>query len=122
MLTPGFWLLAPLLELLQLLNSSFVFFLGRLIVSAMLDWSQCPVVERGPGKSRCMWRFKGTHVPATLLFENLEVGATVNDFLEWYPGVSREQVLGVLEFAERSLVDQSSAQSFLQKQTKLTRD
>jgi uncharacterized protein (DUF433 family) len=69
-----------------------------------------------------MWRFKGTHVPATLLFENLEVGATVNDFLEWYPGVSREQVLAVLEFAERSLVDQSSAQPFLQKQTKLTRD
>jgi uncharacterized protein (DUF433 family) len=39
-----------------------------------------------------------------LLFENLEVGATVNDFLEWYPGVSREQVLAVLEFAERSLI------------------
>jgi len=122
-LTPGFWLLAPLLELmLYSSNSSFVFFPGRLIVSAMLDWSQCPEVERGPGKSRCMWRFKGTHVPATLLFENLEVGATVNDFLEWYPGVTREQVLAVLEFAERSLVDQSSQQSFLQKQTKLTRD
>jgi uncharacterized protein (DUF433 family) len=52
-----------------------------------------------------MWRFKGTHVPATLLFENLEVGATVNDFLDWYPGVTREQVLAVLEFAERSLIE-----------------
>jgi len=52
-----------------------------------------------------MWRFKGTQVPATLLFENLEDGATVNDFLEWYPGVTREQVLAVLEFAERSLID-----------------
>ena len=71
----------------------------------MLDWSQCPVVERGPGKSRCMWRFKGTHVPVTLLFENLEDGATVNDFLEWYPGVTREQVVAVLEFAERSLIE-----------------
>jgi uncharacterized protein (DUF433 family) len=69
-----------------------------------------------------MWRFKGTHVPATLLFENLEVGATVNDFLEWYPGVTREQVLAVLEFAERSLIDQSSPESFLRKQTKLIRD
>jgi uncharacterized protein (DUF433 family) len=75
------------------------------MVSAMLDWSECPVVERGPGKARFMWRFKGTHVPATLLFENLEDGATVNDFLEWYPGVTREQVLAVLEFAERSLID-----------------
>jgi uncharacterized protein (DUF433 family) len=75
------------------------------MVSAMLDWTQCKVVERGPGKSRCMWRFKGTHVPATLLFENLEDGATVNDFLDWYPGVTREQVLAVLEFAERSLIE-----------------
>jgi len=72
---------------------------------AMLSWSECTVVERGPGKSRSMWRFKGTHVPATLLFENLEDGATVNDFLDWYPGVTREQVLAVLEFAERSLVE-----------------
>jgi uncharacterized protein (DUF433 family) len=103
-------------------NSSFVFFIGRLILSAMLDWSQCPVVERGPGKSRCMWRFKGTHIPATLLFENLEDGATVNDFLEWYPGVTREQVLAVLAFAERSLIDQSSPHSFLQKRTNVTRD
>jgi Protein of unknown function (DUF433) len=69
-----------------------------------------------------MWRFKGTHVPATLLFENLEDGATVNDFLEWYPGVTREQVLAVLEFAERSLIDQSSPQSFLQREPNLTKD
>jgi uncharacterized protein (DUF433 family) len=69
-----------------------------------------------------MWRFKGTHVPATLLFENLEIGASLNDFLEWYPGVTREQVLAVLEFAERSLIDQSSPHSFLQKETKLTKD
>jgi uncharacterized protein (DUF433 family) len=103
---------------LRSLNSAFVFFLGRPIVPAMLDWSQCPVVERGPGKSRCMWRFKGTHIPATLLFENLEDGATVNDFLEWYPGVTREQVLAVLAFAERSLIDQSSTHAFLQKQTR----
>ncbi|HTD15808.1 MAG TPA: DUF433 domain-containing protein [Chthoniobacterales bacterium] len=52
-----------------------------------------------------MWRFKGTHVPVTLLFENLEDGATVNDFLEWYPGVTREQVVAVLGFAERSLIE-----------------
>jgi uncharacterized protein (DUF433 family) len=87
------------------LGGRFVFLLSGFMVSAMLDWTQCTVVERGPGKSRCMWRFKGTHVPATLLFENLEVGATVNDFLEWYPGVTREQVLAVLEFAERSLIE-----------------
>ena len=38
------------------------------------------------------------------LFENLEAGATVADFLKWYEGVTREQVLEVLRHAERSLV------------------
>ena len=36
-------------------------------------------------------------------FENLEDGATVNDFLAWFPGVSREQVEAELERAQRSL-------------------
>jgi uncharacterized protein (DUF433 family) len=67
-----------------------------------------------------MWRFKGTHVPATLLFENLEDGATVNDFLEWYPGVTREQVVAVLEFAERSLIDSEESNLFHHKDTKST--
>jgi Protein of unknown function (DUF433) len=37
------------------------------------------------------------------VLENLEEGATVDDFLSWFPGVTREQVLAVLEFAEQSL-------------------
>ncbi len=75
----------------------------RVTVWAMLDWTQCPVVERVPGKVSGAWLFKGTRVPARALFENLEDGATVDDFLDWFPGVSREQVEAVLEHAERSL-------------------
>jgi uncharacterized protein (DUF433 family) len=37
------------------------------------------------------------------LFENLETGATVQDFLVWFPGVSAAQVEAVLEHAQRSL-------------------
>ena len=37
------------------------------------------------------------------LFENLEDGAGVDDFLRWFPGVKREHVLAVREFAEQSL-------------------
>ena len=70
----------------------------------MLDWSQCPVVERAEGKVSGAWLFKGTRVPVKALFENLEDGARVNDFLEWFPGVAREQVAGVLAYTERSLV------------------
>jgi uncharacterized protein (DUF433 family) len=42
-------------------------------------------------------------VPVKALFENLEDGASVDDFLLWFPGVKREQVLAILEFAEQSL-------------------
>ena len=49
--------------------------------------------------------FKGTRVPVKALFENLEGGARVDDFLAWFPGVAREQVEAVLEHAERSLVE-----------------
>jgi len=69
----------------------------------MLDWSQCAAVERTPGKVSGAWVFKGTRVPVKALFENLEDGARVDDFLEWFPGVTREQVEAVLRHAEQSL-------------------
>jgi uncharacterized protein (DUF433 family) len=71
----------------------------------MLDWINCAAVEREPGKISGAWAFKGTRVPVKALFENLEDGASVNDFLEWFPGVSREQVQAVLECAQRSLIE-----------------
>jgi uncharacterized protein (DUF433 family) len=71
----------------------------------MLNWSQCAAVERIPGKVSGVWLFKGTRVPVKALFENLESGATVENFLEWFPGVAREQVEAVLEHAQRSLVE-----------------
>ncbi|MGH7872886.1 MAG: DUF433 domain-containing protein [Candidatus Binatia bacterium] len=69
----------------------------------MLDWSNCSVVERDPDKVSGAWLFRGTRVPVRDLFENLEGGARVDDFLAWFPGVSRQQVAAVLEHAQRSL-------------------
>jgi uncharacterized protein (DUF433 family) len=70
----------------------------------MLDWNECSAVERVPGKVSGAWLFKDTRVPVSALFENLEDGATLADFLEWFPGVAREQAEAVLEHAERSLI------------------
>lgn len=69
----------------------------------MLDWSQCEAVERHADKVSGEWVFKGTRVPVRALFENLEAGARVDEFLQWFPGVKREQVEAVLEHAQRSL-------------------
>ena len=69
----------------------------------MLDWTQCIAVERDSEKVGGEWLFKGTRVPVRALFENLESGARIDEFLEWFPGVTREQVELVLRHAERSL-------------------
>jgi len=55
-------------------------------------WSQCSAVERVPKKGGGEWLFKHRRVPVRALFENLEGGARIDEFLEWYPGVTREQV------------------------------
>jgi uncharacterized protein (DUF433 family) len=69
----------------------------------MLDWNQCSAVERTPEKVSGAWVFRGTRVPVQALFANLEEGARLDDFLEWFPGVSREQAEAVLKHAEQSL-------------------
>jgi len=69
----------------------------------MIDWSVCPAVERNPAKVSGAWVFRGTRVPVIALFENLEGGAGIDDFLEWFPGVTREQVQAVLDHAIQSL-------------------
>jgi len=69
----------------------------------MLDWTKCTAVERHPEKVSGAWLFLGTRVPVKALFENLDDGATIDQFLEWFPGVGRRQVEAVLDFAAASL-------------------
>jgi uncharacterized protein (DUF433 family) len=69
----------------------------------MSDWSTCPAVERHPERVSGAWVFRGTRVPVAALFENLEDGAQVADFVKWFPGVTAEQVRVVLEHAAKSL-------------------
>ena len=71
----------------------------------MLDWSTCPAVERSPDKVSGAWLFKGTRVPVEALFENLASGASISEFLEWFPGVTRQQVEAVLAHTRHSLIE-----------------
>ena len=85
-----------------LLNFRLEWIPGRFLMAG-LDWSQCPAVESVPGKVSGAWVFRGTRIPVSALFENLEGGARVDEFVEWFPGVTQEQVEAVLEHANRSL-------------------
>ena len=69
----------------------------------MRDWDMCSAVERRPGKLSGVWTFTGTRVPVAALFENLGSGATVEEFLEWFPGVEEWQVRTVLEHEAKAL-------------------
>ena len=68
-----------------------------------MEWEICPAVERNPGKISGAWAFTGTRVPLYALFENLAGGATIDEFVEWFPGVDRQQVQAVLEHEAKAL-------------------
>ncbi len=53
--------------------------------------------------------FRGTRIPVAALFQNLEDGVSLAEFLEIFPGVSIEQSRLVLEHAARPM--ETSAQS-----------
>jgi uncharacterized protein (DUF433 family) len=69
----------------------------------MLDWSSCPAVERDPERVSGAWVFRGTRVPVSALFENLEDGVQISEFVDLFPGVIIEQVRAVLDHAAKSL-------------------
>jgi uncharacterized protein (DUF433 family) len=48
--------------------------------------------------------FRGTRVPIDALINNLEDGLTLDEFLENFPTVTREQALQVLEFSKNTLM------------------
>uniref|UniRef100_Q02D39 DUF433 domain-containing protein n=1 Tax=Solibacter usitatus (strain Ellin6076) TaxID=234267 RepID=Q02D39_SOLUE len=68
-----------------------------------MDWSRCGAVDRSAEKLGGRWCFRGTRLPVAALFEHLDQGSTIDEFLEWFPAVCREQVHEVLAFAKDSL-------------------
>lgn len=71
-------------------------------MSLVIDWSSCAAVEQHARRVGGAWVFAGTRVPLAALFENLKDGASVEDFVEWFPDVTAGQVQAVLAHASRS--------------------
>ncbi len=69
----------------------------------MTNWEACPAVERKPGKVSGTWVFVGTRIPLSAWYENLAGGATIEEFVEWFPGINEKQVRSVLEYEAQSL-------------------
>jgi uncharacterized protein (DUF433 family) len=71
-------------------------------MASNLDWSQCSAVESIPGKRSGAWVFRDSRTLVSVVFDNLEVGASIDEIMEWFH-LTREQVVAVIEFAARSL-------------------
>ena len=72
--------------------------------TSQLDWADCSAVERDPQRVSGAWVFRGTRIPVAALFQNLEDGVSLTEFVEIFPGVTIEQARLVLEHAARSTV------------------
>lgn len=63
------------------------------------------LVTRSPNRAWGATVFAGTRVPVEILFEYLEAGETVDEFLRQFPTVTREQAIAVLETAKRQATE-----------------
>ncbi|MCH9698349.1 MAG: DUF433 domain-containing protein [Gammaproteobacteria bacterium] len=53
--------------------------------------------------------FAGTRVPERILFEHLEAGDSLDDFLDNFPTVSRDQTTTLLELAMKQIIESDEA-------------
>ena len=67
--------------------------------------NQRNLIETNPNKMSGTPVFYGTRVPIQNLFDCIEEGETIDQFLEQFPTVTREQVNGVLELSKERLLE-----------------
>jgi uncharacterized protein (DUF433 family) len=68
-----------------------------------MNWADCKAVDRNPDKMGGAWCFAGTRLAVLSLFEHLDKGSTIDEFLEWFPDIPEEQVHEILNFVMTSL-------------------
>jgi uncharacterized protein (DUF433 family) len=67
----------------------------------MIDWFKCSAVESKPSRMSGAWVFRGIRFPISTLFENLEGSTSPAQFVEWFEGVTIEQIQDVLRFVQQ---------------------
>ena len=77
----------------------------------MVDWSNCPSVESDPARLHGAWVFRETRLPISIVFECLAKGASIDDIIQWYGGVTRDQIAQVVNLVAASLQEPAHASS-----------
>jgi uncharacterized protein (DUF433 family) len=68
-----------------------------------INWSRCPLVESDPEKHHGSWVVRDTRLPISVAFGPIATGASIADVIDWYGGVSAEQITGLFIFVADSL-------------------
>jgi uncharacterized protein (DUF433 family) len=69
------------------------------LVDMSLDWSNCPDVERCPGKMSGAWVLKGTRMPISTIFDSLAGGANIDEIVSWHDGLNAKQLHSVVGYS-----------------------
>ena len=69
------------------------------------DSPLAPYLSINPGRMHGEPCFKGTRVPVQTLFDHIEAGDPLSEFLDGFPDVSREQAVAVIDLASRGLLE-----------------
>lgn len=75
---------------------------------AIIQFMKDEIIEINPDKVSGTPVFAGTRVPVQNLFDYIEGGESLEDFLEGFPPVTREQAVAVLELAKKSLFKEAA--------------
>lgn len=67
-----------------------------------MDWSQCPDVERIPGKVSGAWLVVGTRIPAEAVIDNADDGFSAEEIVaEIYPSLPVDRARRIIDFASK---------------------
>lgn len=66
----------------------------------LLPDAKCPIIWINPERVSGAPCFNKTRLPIDSLFENLEAGVSLDEWLDAFPDITREQAQAVLEFAD----------------------
>jgi uncharacterized protein (DUF433 family) len=87
------------------LESSQLCYLSPMSKDKLIPNEQNPLIWTNPERMSGAPCFYQTRLPISSLFENLEGGVSIDEWLDAFPSVTREQAIAVLEYARSRMVE-----------------
>jgi uncharacterized protein (DUF433 family) len=72
-----------------------------MVIDSYIDWTDCELVERIPGKVSGQPVVRGTRIRADTIVQDYELGETIEDIQEGFPSLEAWQIKRLIEFAQQ---------------------